>query len=57
MSEGKQQSGKYKVGFMKTEDGRTIPMYSTDKIWLELKAKLIKKVDDIEQSLKLEVVS
>jgi hypothetical protein len=39
--------------FLLLAEGHDVtPMYTTDKVWLELKAKLIKKVEDIEKSLK-----
>jgi hypothetical protein len=37
------------------EGHNVAPMYTTDKVWLELKAKLIKKVEEIEKNLKQEV--
>lgn len=39
------------VGYMKMSNGDLVPMYSTDKVWLELKAKLIKKVEEIEKDV------
>lgn len=43
------------AGYMRISNGDVVPMYTTDKVWLELKAKLIEKVAEIEQSLKQEV--
>jgi len=40
------------AGYRKMPNGDVVPMYTTDKVWLELKAKLIEKVEEIEKSLK-----
>ena len=42
------------AGYRKMSNGEVVPMYTTDKVWLELKAKLIKKVEEIENGLKKE---
>ena len=39
------------IGYKKTTCGKTIPMYSDDPDWIELRDKLRKKVDEIEDQL------
>ena len=46
----KQESNKELVGYTKMQNGDVVPIYSADAVWLELKAKLIKKVEEIEKS-------
>ena len=43
------------AGYRKMPNGDVVPMYTTDKVWLKLKAKLIEKVEEIEKNLKQEV--
>lgn len=50
----KQECNRELAGYMKTSNGDLVPVYTTDKVWLELKAKLIKKIEEIEKGFKKE---
>ncbi len=52
MKKGKQESNKELVGYTKMQNGDVVPMYNTDAVWLELKAKLVKKVEELDKILK-----
>ncbi len=50
----KQECNRELAGYIKTSNGDLVPVYTTDKVWFELKAKLIKKVEEIEKGFKKE---
>lgn len=40
------------VGYKKYSNGVVVPVYNTDNDWIELRAKLVEKVDKIEKEIK-----